>query len=150
MFLIQVHAHCVLHYYNIIIYYYKQIHTDLWKLVQLLRTVQSPPLLAAVSTYSSQSQTLHSLSHHNLGGTHRERQTVRKKIKLSLTSFFNNIWLYSSFIPRQKCLASNILPRALNICMPPYFPSKSTVLLRGLNALHIRTKTTSKQPGERE
>lgn len=39
-----------------------------------------------------------------------------------------------------------VLPRALNICMPPYFPSNSTVLLRGLNALHIRTNTTSKQP----
>lgn len=30
--------------------------------------------------------------------------------------------------------------------MPPYFPSKSTVLLRGLKARHIRTKTTSRQP----
>ncbi len=48
---------------------------------------------------------------------------------------------------KKKCIGSNVLPRALNICMPPYFPSKSTVLLRGLNALHIRTKTTSKQPG---
>lgn len=33
--------------------------------------------------------------------------------------------------------------------MPPYFPSKSTVLLRGLNARHIRTRTTSKQPGKK-
>ena len=42
------------------------------------------------------------------------------------------------------------LPSALNICMPPYFPSNSTVLFRGLNARHILTSTTSRQPGETE
>lgn len=46
--------------------------------------------------------------------------------------------------------SSSALPRALNICMPPYFPSNSTVLLSGLNARHILTRTTSRQPRERE
>jgi len=38
------------------------------------------------------------------------------------------------------------IPKALNICIPPYFPSNRTVLLSGLKARHILTKTTSKQP----
>lgn len=38
------------------------------------------------------------------------------------------------------------LPKALNICIPPYFPSNRTVLFSGLKARHILTKTTSKQP----
>lgn len=38
------------------------------------------------------------------------------------------------------------LPKALNICIPPYFPSNRTVLFNGLKARHILTKTTSKQP----
>ena len=37
-------------------------------------------------------------------------------------------------------------PKALNICIPPYFPSNRTVLFNGLKARHILTKTTSKQP----
>lgn len=44
---------------------------------------------------------------------------------------------------------SNI-PKALNICIPPYFPSNRTVLLSGLKARHILTKTTSKQPIRQE
>lgn len=50
---------------------------------------------------------------------------------------------------RRNPQVGNVSPRALNICIPPYFPSKSTVLLRGLKARHIRTNTTSRQP-ERE
>lgn len=61
--------------------------------------------------------------------------------------FFHFQLAFSLIYTKLKCIGSNALPRALNICMPPYFPSKSTVLLRGLNALHIRTNTTSKQPG---
>lgn len=38
------------------------------------------------------------------------------------------------------------LPKALNICIPPYFPSNRTVLFNGLKARHILTKTTSRQP----
>lgn len=44
---------------------------------------------------------------------------------------------------------SNI-PKALNICIPPYFPSNRTVLLSGLKARHILTKTTSKQPSRQK
>lgn len=142
--------------------------TDLWKLVQLLRTERSPPLSAAVNTNSWQSQTPHSLSHHNLGGKHREedREGQTKKERFSLHVFrscmrwwpkipHRVVFAFSPFsfnfdcliYTKKKCISSNVLPRALNICMPPYFPSKSTVLLRGLKALHIRTKTTSKQPG---
>lgn len=148
--------------------------TDLWKLVQPLRTERSPPLSAAVNTNSWQSQTPHSLSHHNLGGKHgeedREGQTQRKRFSLHLFRscmrwwgmkmphrveefffifplFSFNFDSFSLVYTKMKCTGNNVLPRALNICMPPYFPSKSTVLLRGLNALHIRTKTTSRQPG---
>ena len=151
--------------------------TDLWKWVQLRRTERSPPLSAAVNTNSWQSQTLHSLSHHNLGGKQKKRgqgRADKKEIFIILilvmyvqsnknTSkgrgffsfqflqfppmFFNFDWPFFLNYTKMKCRGSNVLPRALNICMPPYFPSKSTVLLRGLNALHILTKTTSKQPG---
>lgn len=40
-----------------------------------------------------------------------------------------------------------ISPSALNICTPPNFPSKSTVLFRGLKARIIRSRRTSRQPG---
>lgn len=58
--------------------------TDLWKWVQLPRTERSPPLSAAVNTNSWQSQTLHSLSRHNLGGKRRgeDRQGHNKKENL--------------------------------------------------------------------
>lgn len=152
--------------------------TDLWKWVQLPRTERSPPLSAAVNTNSWQSQTLHSLSRHNLGGKRRgeDRQGHNKKENLitlipvmyvvmsKIVSQGKSVFFFISFfvlVPfffkyqpafsphsyRKNTQVSGFLPRALNICMPPYFPSKSTVLLRGLNALHIRTKTTSKQPG---
>lgn len=133
--------------------------TDLWKLVQLLRTERSPPPSAAANTDSWQSQTPRSLSHHNLGGTQKRTEKGREKREVFSTlipvmyGLMNNSQVQFRFAfclvhTKKKCkVICNVLPRALNICMPPYFPSKSTVLLRGLNALHIRTKTTSKQPG---
>lgn len=66
---------------------------------------------------------------------------------LAWHSFEFSDWLFPWIYTKRKSIGSNVLPRALNICMPPYFPSKRTVLLRGLKARHIRTKTTSKQPG---
>lgn len=42
--------------------------------------------------------------------------------------------------------AERLLPSALNICTPPNFPSKRTVLFRGLNARIMRMRSTSRQP----
>lgn len=42
--------------------------------------------------------------------------------------------------------AERLLPSALNICTPPNFPSKRTVLFRGLNARIMRMSSTSRQP----
>lgn len=57
-------------------------------------------------------------------------------------------WATSVFVDGLEALV--VLPSVLNICIPPYFPSNSTVLLRGLKARHIRTKTTSRQPAGAE
>lgn len=70
----------------------------------------------------------------------REKRTPTKK---GLLRWFQPIFKVCGEFLLDRC---TILPRALNICMPPYFPSKRTVLLRGLKARHIRTRTTSKQP----
>lgn len=113
--------------------------------------MQSPPLWAAANTNSSRSQTQHSLSHRNLGrkGQRKADQNLEIYIHVYSTYFF--FWLWFGFTQNlhqeEKSLGSSVLPSALNICIPPYFPSKSTVLFRRLNARHIRTKTTSKQPG---
>lgn len=61
---------------------------------------------------------------------------TRRKANLQLTLAF--VRLYGN--------KKANLPKALNICIPPYFPSNRTVLLSGLKARHILTKTTSKQP----
>lgn len=42
--------------------------------------------------------------------------------------------------------AKHLLPSDLNICMLPNFPSKSTVLFKGLNARIMRIRSTSRQP----
>lgn len=62
-----------------------------------------------------------------------------------------NLTLFGpTFIESIEKKKTNI-PKALNICIPPYFPSNRTVLLSGLKARHILTKTTSKQPtGEKK
>lgn len=84
----------------------------------------------------------------------RERTEKSRQERFLLHLFLSSLPFSFSFdrlfpliYTKRKSIDSNVLPRALNICMPPYFPSKSTVLLRGLKARHIRTKTTSKQPG---
>lgn len=127
----------------------RMLRTDLWKWVQQLKTERSPPRWAAASTNSWQSQTPHSLSHHNLGGR-RQRRTQREEnviILFRATSLEqNDLKLTKDIFTFIWIMSCKFLPSALNICIPPYFPSKRTVLFKGLNARHMRTKTTSKQP----
>lgn len=63
--------------------------TDLWKLVQLLKTEQSPLLSAAVNTNSWQSQRQHSLTHRNLGG---KGQRTDKRFSLLILSVCNGFY----------------------------------------------------------
>lgn len=62
--------------------------TDLWKWVRLLRTERSPPLLAAGSINSWQSQTQHSLIHHNLGWKDHRHQWKQALLHLFYLNVF--------------------------------------------------------------
>lgn len=58
----------------------------------------------------------------------------------------NPAWVPKGEESPESGAAKRLLPSDLNICTPPNFPSKRTVLFKGLNARIMRIRSTSRQP----